>query len=278
MKIAVASLVSQPRKNAWPAPGKIPMISATGAKPSSTSATTWARITASERKPSSATAPSAPTSDEHRERQALEGAAGLLGVDGGRVGLVDPVARELPIERRRLALAERVVFGLALLRARALAQEARGVAAVAVLARLEVVAADVARRVVRADGAREAVVVEAVGVDAVREPAELEHRPRLHDERLEEVVGDLALGLLGIVERAAVGAGEERERERVGPLRGLADRCARAGRRRTARSRTNTTRDARARRRSRCSGAARAPSRCPRCRRSGSRRPSRTRR
>ena len=61
MKIAVASLVSQARKNAWPAPGKIPMISATGAKPSSTSATTWARITASERKPSSTTAPSAPT-------------------------------------------------------------------------------------------------------------------------------------------------------------------------------------------------------------------------
>src|SRR6201999_3741328 len=52
MKIAVASLVSQALKNACPAPGKIPMISATGANPSSTSATTWARITASDRNPS----------------------------------------------------------------------------------------------------------------------------------------------------------------------------------------------------------------------------------
>jgi hypothetical protein len=60
MNTAVASFVSQLRKNACPAPGKIPMMSATGANPSSTSATTWARITASAKKPSSAIAPSAP--------------------------------------------------------------------------------------------------------------------------------------------------------------------------------------------------------------------------
>ena len=65
----------------------------------------------------------------------------------------------------------------------------------------------------------------AVGVDAVAQPAELEHHPRPVDQRLEQVVGDLALGLLGIVERAAVGAGQERERERVRPLAGLADRA-----------------------------------------------------
>jgi hypothetical protein len=80
-----------------------------------------------------------------------------------------------------------------------------------------VVAAHVPRRVVRADGAGEAVVVRAVGVDAVAQAAELEHDPRPVDERLEEVIGHLALGQLRIVERAAVRAGQERERQRVRP-------------------------------------------------------------
>jgi len=132
-----------------------------------------------------------------------------LDVDGGRVALVDAVAGELALIGR-FALAQRVVLRGALLRAGGLAQVALRVAAVAVAVRLYVVAADVAGRVVWAHWAWVAVLVEAIGVHAVAQPAELEHHPRLVDERVEQVVGDLALGLLGVVERAAVGAGQER--------------------------------------------------------------------
>jgi hypothetical protein len=143
--------------------------------------------------------------EEHddRERQALERAAGLLDVNGRRVGLVNPVPSELRVAGRRLAGAQRVVLGCALVGAGLLAQVAGRVAAVAVTALGEVVAADVAGGIVRADRGGEAVVVEPVGVDAVAQPAELEHDPGPVDERVEQVVGDLLLGLLGVVERAA---------------------------------------------------------------------------
>ena len=241
MKIAVASLASQPRKNACPAPGKMPMISATGANPSRTSATTWARMTASDRKPSSATAPSAPSEHDDRERQPLERAAGLLDVDRRRVGLVDAVAGELRLVRAPGPRAAR--------RTRPRARRSPGAGAGSGARsrrsrrcpRSQVVAADVARRVVRADGPREAVLVEPVGVDAVAQAAELEHHPRLVDERLEQVVGDLALGLLGVVERAA-GWRPTGTRARACSSSGSPRRsCAPAGRRRTARSARTAT-------------------------------------
>ena len=70
----------------------------------------------------------------------------------------------------------------------------------AVAAGLEVVAADVARGVVRADRLGETIVIEAAGVDTMVQAAELEHDPGAVDECVEEVVGDLVLGLLGVVE------------------------------------------------------------------------------
>ena len=100
MKIAVASLVSQPRKNACPAPGKIPITSATGAKPSSTSATTWARITASERKPSSATAPSAPRNTTTANVRRWKAPPACWMSTAGASALSTAVAGELPVDRR----------------------------------------------------------------------------------------------------------------------------------------------------------------------------------
>jgi hypothetical protein len=59
------------------------------------------------------------------------------------------------------------------------------------------------------------------------QPAELEHHPRLVDLRDEQLVGDLPLGLIRVVDRAAARAREERQRERVRPLARLPDRALR---------------------------------------------------
>ena len=125
MKIAVASLVSQERKNAWPAPGKIPMISATGREAEQHERDDLGEDHGQREEAEQQHGAERAEQHDHGERQALVGAAGLLGVDRGRVGLVDLVAAELRrVDQRGLALAERVVLGLALLRARALREVA----------------------------------------------------------------------------------------------------------------------------------------------------------
>jgi hypothetical protein len=105
----------------------------------------------------------------------LERVAGPLDVDRRQVCLVDAVAGELAVVPGQLALAQRVVLGVALVRAGRLAQEPRRVAAVPVAAGLEEVAADVARWVMRTDRPRVAVLVDLAGVDAVAQAAKLQH-------------------------------------------------------------------------------------------------------
>jgi hypothetical protein len=140
-----------------------------------------------------------PDEDDQGQREPLIGAVLLLDVHGGGVGLVDLVAAHLRrlLVGRDLALAQRVVLGVALVRSGRVAQEPCRVPAVPVGALAEVVAAHVARRVMRADRTRVAVAVAAVGVDAVTQAAELQDHPRPVDERLEQLVGDVLLGLAG---------------------------------------------------------------------------------
>ena len=243
MKTAVASLASQPRKKAWPAPGKIPIDQRDRRE-----AEQHERDDLGEdhrERERAEQHDGAERAEEHddRERQALEGAAGLLDVDRGRVGLVDLVAGELRIEPGAWPFAQRVVFGLALVRAGRLAQEARGVAAVAVAAGLRWSRQTSRGRVVRADGPWGSRRASRWSVSTqCAEPAELEHHPRPVD-RASRRGGRRPGAWPGRGRRASRWLAPERNASESVLVHsaGLPDRLLRAGRRRTARSaRTRT--------------------------------------
>ena len=91
MKIAVASLVSQARKKACPAPGKMPIDQRDRREAEQHERDDLGEDHRQRQEAEQRDRAERADEHDHREREALEGAAGLLDVDRGRVGLVDLV-------------------------------------------------------------------------------------------------------------------------------------------------------------------------------------------
>ena len=97
MKIAVASLVSQARKKAWPGAGEDADDQRDRREAEQHERDDLGEDHRQREEAEQRDRAERAEQDDDRERQPLEGAAGLLGVDRGRVGLVDVPPGELPV-------------------------------------------------------------------------------------------------------------------------------------------------------------------------------------